>query len=115
MNNKYLEKQQKPIEIILFRQISSLLGTPSFIVDKNDTVIFCNEPAEEILGIKFSERGEISALDWSKIFKIKENQGRITIESKEGKFKEITLTKLPIVSQMKEILGSIIFFEGQNK
>jgi PAS domain-containing protein len=56
---------QKEIEVILTRQLASYLAMPIFIVDQAGTLIFYNEPAEAILGLRFEETGEISAAEWS--------------------------------------------------
>lgn len=126
MDNKYLKKQQKPIELILFRQIASYLATPSFIVDKDETVIFCNKAAEEILRINFSERDEINVEEWSKLFKIQDEKGHpadkffgkellrsqhFYIESQDGKLKKIHIITLRIMNQMEEFCGHVCFFQ----
>jgi len=41
---------QHEIEVILFRQLAASLAMPIFIVDPQGTLLYCNEPAELILG-----------------------------------------------------------------
>ena len=45
------------IEIILNRQLADCLSIPVFITDTKGTLIYYNEPAEEILGKRYDETG----------------------------------------------------------
>ena len=59
---------QKPVEIILMRQLASYLPIPIFVVDADGTLLYYNEPAEPLLGRRFDEAGEMSLDAWSTIF-----------------------------------------------
>jgi hypothetical protein len=59
---------QKPIELILARQLASYLSMPIFLVDAAGTLVFYNEPAERVLGRRFDETGEMAAGEWAAIF-----------------------------------------------
>ncbi|HYV58316.1 MAG TPA: hypothetical protein VE911_12255 [Candidatus Nitrosopolaris sp.] len=59
---------QKPIELILARQLASYLAMPIFLVDAAGTLVFYNEPAEGILGRRFDETGEMPASEWAAVF-----------------------------------------------
>ncbi len=59
---------QKPIELILTRQLASYLSIPIFVVDAEGTLLFYNEPAEAMLGRRFEEAGEMRLDLWSTIF-----------------------------------------------
>src|SRR5262245_47121314 len=50
---------QQPVEMILVRQLAGYLYVPVLVVDATGTVIFYNEPAERILGLRFEETGPI--------------------------------------------------------
>jgi PAS domain-containing protein len=50
---------QQSVEMILARQLASHLFVPVLVVDTSGTVIFYNEPAERILGVRFEETGRI--------------------------------------------------------
>ena len=50
---------QHPVEMILTRQLAGYLSVPVVLVDTTGTVIFYNEPAERILGVRFEETGPI--------------------------------------------------------
>ena len=56
---------QKPIELILMRQLASTLVMPIFLVDTSGRLLFYNEPAEQILGLRFDETGEMPASEWT--------------------------------------------------
>ena len=47
------------IELILMRQLASHLRIPIFLVHGRGTLLFCNEPAEALLGLRFDEAGEM--------------------------------------------------------
>ncbi|MGH2724493.1 MAG: PAS domain-containing protein [Actinomycetota bacterium] len=50
---------------ILARGLASSVATPMFLVDPGGTLVYYNEPAEEILGQTYAEAGELSAEEWS--------------------------------------------------
>jgi PAS domain-containing protein len=57
------------IEIILNRQLADCLSIPVFITDTTGNLLFYNEPAEEVLGKRFEDTGEMPVEEWSTIFK----------------------------------------------
>ncbi|CAN5846609.1 hypothetical protein BH20GEM1_BH20GEM1_19180 [soil metagenome] len=59
---------QMAIEVILARQLVSYLGVPMFLVDPRGDLIYYNEPAESILGIRFEETGRMPMEEWSRVF-----------------------------------------------
>ncbi len=67
---------QKAIEIILTRQLASYLATPIFIVDPAGALIFYNEPAEIVLGLRFEETGEMPASEWATAFAPTDEHGK---------------------------------------
>jgi hypothetical protein len=73
---------QKPIELILMRQLASYLAMPVFLVDAAGTLVFYNEPAERILGRRFDETGEMPAEEWATIFAPSDEAGRPVLPDK---------------------------------
>ncbi len=63
------------IEIILNRQLADCLSIPVFITDTEGNLIFYNEPAEEILGKRYEETGEMSVEVWGTVFKPVDENG----------------------------------------
>ena len=55
---------QRPLELILARNLLSSLSTAAFLVDERGQVVFYNEAAAEILGRRFEECGPMSAEQW---------------------------------------------------
>ena len=55
---------QRPVEIILMRQLASYLAMPILLFDPEGNLLFYNEPAETILGRRFDETGEIPLKEW---------------------------------------------------
>jgi PAS domain-containing protein len=60
---------QREIEVILMRQLATYLRMPILIVDPDGHLVFFNEAAEEIIGRRFDETGEIRRGEWSGLFK----------------------------------------------
>ena len=55
---------QRPLELILARNLLSSLSTPAFLADKTNDIVFYNEAAGALLGRRFEESGPMSAEDW---------------------------------------------------
>jgi len=59
---------QRPLELILARNLLTNLSTPGFLLDNAATVVFYNEAAAGVLGRSFEDTGKMSADEWSKTF-----------------------------------------------
>ncbi len=123
---------QKDIEVILTRQLASYLAMPIFIVDPAGTLIFYNEPAEAILGLRFDETGEMSANEWAKTYrpmdedgellppeslpllvtvaKRRPAHGRLWIRGLDGVFRHIEVSAFPLIGQGERMLGAVAVF-----
>jgi PAS domain S-box-containing protein len=66
---------QQPIELILFRQLATSLVVPVFIVDARGDMLFLNEAAEQVLGVRLDEIGELRFDDWSTSFSQRDDEG----------------------------------------
>src|SRR6185503_15709184 len=64
------------IEIILSRQLADCLSIPVFITDTKGNLVFYNESAEEILGSRYEETGELKVEEWSTMFKPMNEKGK---------------------------------------
>lgn len=120
------------IEIILSRQLADCLSIPVFIIDVTGKLIFYNTPAEEVLGERFEETGEMAVEQWSVIFKpVDENNQEIApedlplvktlkdflpyhrsfwIKSLKGDKERIALTSYPIINRENKFLGAVAMF-----
>ncbi len=123
---------QKPIELILARQLASYLAWPTFIVDPAGTLIFYNEPAERVLGLRFEETGEMPAVEWATRFTPTDDTGapvppealplsialtrrtpaygRLWIRGLDGVTKHIELTAFPLIDPAGRHLGGVALF-----
>ena len=120
------------IEIILNRQLADCLSIPVFITDTIGNLLFYNEPAEEILGRRYEDTGEMPVEIWSTIFKPIDVDGKVMspedlplvktlknclpyhktfrIESLKGKVEKISLTSYPIIGRTGKLLGAVAIF-----
>ena len=110
-----------PIEIILNRQLADCLAIPVFITDTIGNLLFYNESAEDILGKRYEDTGEMPVEEWGTIFKSKDETGRLLdpeelplvktllnqlpyfktfwIENLQGRTEKISVTSYPIISR----------------
>lgn len=120
------------IEIILNRQLADCLAIPVFITDPAGNLLFYNEPAEEILGRRFEDTGEMAVAEWGTVFKNKDENGvplppeelplvktlqnqhpyhkTFWIESLQGKAEKIAVTSYPIIGRSGKFLGAVAIF-----
>ncbi len=120
------------IEIILNRQLADCLSIPVFITDTAGNLIFYNEPAEEILGKRYDETGEMPVEMWATIFKPVDEAGNLLtpddlplvktlrncrpyhktflIESLKGVIEKISVTSYPILGRAGNFLGAVAIF-----
>lgn len=59
---------QKPLELILARNLMSALSTPAFLVDEGGILVFYNEAAGIMLGKRFEELGTVGPQEWGALF-----------------------------------------------
>jgi PAS domain-containing protein len=59
---------QRPLELILARNLLSSLSTPAFLANRPGDIVFYNEAAGALLGRRFEESGTMSAQAWLKDF-----------------------------------------------
>jgi len=123
---------QKPIELILMRQLASTLAVPIFLVDAVGTLAFFNEPAERVLGRRFEETGEMPLDEWSTVWVLSEIDGsqlkperaplRIAVTERrpergeywlrglDGASRRIEVTAFPLVRGADQVLGAVALF-----
>jgi PAS domain-containing protein len=123
---------QHEVEVILLKQVASYLATPIFVVDPAGDLVYYNEPAEQLLGRRFDETGEMPLADWATIWMptdahgapippeanplvvaLLERQpthGGLSIRALDGRDLDITVTALPLVGQHGRNLGAVALF-----
>ena|SRR5215208_1988697 len=123
---------QQEIETILARHLAEYLAMPIFIVNPAGDLIFYNEPAEVILGTRYTETGMMPASEWSTIFHPVDQNGnpipeqelpliiavtqrcpahkRFWIRGLDGGLRGIDVTAFPLIGQANRFLGGIAIF-----
>jgi PAS domain-containing protein len=64
----FVAAAQKPLELILARNLMASLSTPAFLVDEDGLLVFYNEAAGALLGKRFEEIGQMGPDDWGQMF-----------------------------------------------
>jgi PAS domain-containing protein len=54
-------RTQKPLELILARNLLTSISTPAFLLDEHGAMVFYNEAAGALLGRSFEAAGRMSA------------------------------------------------------
>jgi len=114
------------------KQLASYLAMPIFLVDTAGTLVYFNLAAEEILGQRFDETGELSWDEWRAalnpsdrdgnviavgelplsgvILHRRPMQGSIWIRGFDDVRRHISVTGFPLVNQAGIDLGSVALF-----
>jgi PAS domain-containing protein len=123
---------QQEVEVILARHLAEHLALPMFIVDPQGNLIFFNEPAEAVLGMRFGDTGLMPASEWSTMFEPVDQSGKpiapeelplmiamthshpahkgFWIRGLDAKVRQIELTAFPLVGQSGRISGAVSIF-----
>ena len=123
---------QKPVEIILMRQLASYLAMPIFVVDPAGRLLYYNEAAELLLGRRYEDTGERPLDEWSAIFTPTAEDGSplppealplvialqkhqaahraFWIRGLDGVRRRIEVTAFPLEGQGRRRLGAVAIF-----
>ena len=75
---------QRPLELILARNLLSTLSTPAFLASQPGDIVFYNDAAGALLGRRFEESGAMSAAEWVEAFGPFDDDGRpIPVEQQQ--------------------------------
>ncbi len=121
-----------PIQIVLMRQLAAYLSVPVFLVDPAGSLLFYNDAAEAILGLRFQETGVMPAEEWSASFTPVEEDGtpvppealplritlsdrrpahkRFLIRGRDGVRRHIEVASIPLTGLTGEFLGAAALF-----
>ncbi len=122
---------QKPLELILARNLLSSISTPAFLVGEDGALLFYNEGAAALLGRRFEESGTMTAPEWTSEFgpfdddespmpydeipatvAVRENRpyhGNFRICAAGGNHQDIAASAIPIVGSGGST-GAIVIF-----
>jgi PAS domain-containing protein len=123
---------QKPLELILARNLLTSISTPAFLVDQDAALVFYNEAAGALLGRSFEDVGRMSPEEWTSTYGPFGPDGKpidldelpttravrdgrpahatFTIRSANGHKREIESSAFPIVASEEGSSGAMIFF-----
>ncbi len=118
--------------MILMKQVASYLAMPIFLVDLDGTLIFYNEPAEVLLGLRYDETGEMPMQEWGTRFIPTDANGttlppdalplavalrerrpahdRFFITAADGAGHDLSVTAFPLIGQNERELGAVALF-----
>jgi PAS domain-containing protein len=124
-------EHQRPIELILARNLLSSVSTPALLMGRQGEVVFFNEAAGQLLGRRFEETGKLPVDEWINEFGPFDEEGRpipyeeiglvggvrgnkpalgtFHIRSAHGDRHEVQASAFPLVSA-NGVQGGIVFF-----
>ncbi|HEU5113218.1 MAG TPA: PAS domain S-box protein [Acidimicrobiia bacterium] len=124
--------QQQPVEMILLRQLASYLAIPMWMMDDTGNLIYYNEAAEDLLGIRFDDVGPITSENLVGAWKVTQLDGSalpeydfpvvtalskrkpahraIRFQGMDGVWRAVEVTALPIEGQGERFLGVLATF-----
>jgi PAS domain-containing protein len=124
--------QQKSLVLILARELASNIATPMFVLDRDGTLVYYNEPAEAVAGQPYSAVGEISATEWGESYsprgvdgsevdlftlppgvaltKRKPAHGEMRVTLHDGSQRDIEITAFPLFAHHDEFVGAVAIF-----
>ena len=125
-------RQQRPLPLILARELATQVATATFIADAQGDLVFYNEQAERILGRTFAEAGSMSASEWGALFKLetldgdplppekmpaaialleqRPAHGRLRMTGLDGVKRTLSVTGIPLLSSRVECVGMLALF-----
>lgn len=123
---------QKPIELILLRELARRLEFPVNIVDCQGRAVYFNEAAERLLGWRHEDTGEIPMAELAErlapldedgapipadqlpigvaLRERRPQQGRLCVHHADGTPRWITTTSVPLDGQGGTLLGAMAIF-----
>lgn len=123
---------QRSIELILLRHLATSLAVPVFLVDEAGDLVFLNESAERLLGIRFDDIDELPFAEWSTGFRARESDGtllppegtplvralhergpthqQLVITGNDGVDRTLEVTAFPLEGGRGRLIGAVAMF-----
>lgn len=118
---------QREVELILVRQLASYLMLPVFVVDLKGTLIYFNEPAEPLLGVRDDETADLLLDEWIAALAPTDESGTVLLSSelplvqalndqrpRSGRIwsggRALDVTAFPLAGQAGRDLGAVGLF-----
>jgi PAS domain-containing protein len=61
-------RREQPLELILARNLISIISLAAILVDVEGDIVFYNDPAAELIGSPFEEIGTLTRQEWNARF-----------------------------------------------
>jgi PAS domain-containing protein len=127
---------QQAVEMILVRQLAGYLYVPVLVLDTTGTVVFYNEPAERILGVRFEETGRIDPEEVDRLVELSDDPAagpeeagrpldvalqqrrpaharRLLLRRGDRVRLQVEVTAFPVIDQDERLLGAVLMFWEQ--
>jgi PAS domain-containing protein len=123
---------QRDVELILVRQLATALAVPMLIADEAGDLIFFNESAEELLGQRFDEIGDMPLDRRRRVFGFRDEHGhplpddqpplivalrerrpvhrRVRMFGFDGVDRAVEVTAFPLVGPGGHLIGGVAMF-----
>jgi len=75
-DNQLMVTDQRPVELILARGLMANIATPTFLVDVDGTLVFFNDAAGDLLGLRYEDAGPMDLETWGTRFTPVADDGR---------------------------------------
>lgn len=123
---------QRPIEMILMRQVAASLSVPVCLVDEAGVLLYCNESAENLLGRSLDELSRLALPEWAALLSPTDETGEplaaadlpvsvavreqrplhrlVGIRGRDGRVRRVAMTAFPMTGQNGRRLGGVAIF-----
>ena len=122
----------KSLVLILSRELAANLATPMLLIDQDGTLVYHNEAADQMLGKRFEELGEVPVADWPALLAFQNDEGRALrrqdtppgiafaqhrhahrvfwLTTLDGMRRRVAVTAYPLWSKADEFAGVVTIF-----
>lgn len=129
---RWIRLGKSNLETVLLKQLASCLALPMFVLGPDGDLVFFNESAESILGLRFDETGMLGADEWVPLIQTMDEtgapqpgsqrpliraltsreptNGKILIRAFDGQQHRLEGTSLPLVDLDDRLVGALGFF-----
>jgi PAS domain-containing protein len=124
---------QPDVEIILLKQLASCLAMPMFVINPDGDLLYFNESAEPLLGLRFDELvGNIGLDEWPALLRMTDERGgpikeearalpaalttrapvyrRVWLQGRDGERRSLQVTGIPLIAHDGRLLGALGLF-----
>jgi hypothetical protein len=127
-----MEIRPRNLVLILARDLADKLASAAFIVDEEGSLVYFNERCGEILGMPYSEAGEMRMADWSRVFAASDAQGghlqpdelplvqalrkqspqhrKLRVRGADDQVRLVAVTAVPLFAHEDECVGAMALF-----